>query len=337
MSIRLKPLAEQVIVITGASSGHGLSAARKAAATGARVMLVARDSDALQAVVQGIRAGGGDADYVAADVSVEGDIDRVVISTIHRFGGFDTWVNNAGVGTYAKALEQPTEDHRRVFETNYWGMVHGSLAAVRHLKDRPGGGALINVGSVNSDMSSPLLSSYNASKHAMKGFTDSLRIEVLMDALPVSVALLKPSPIGTPFTGHARNRTGKRARLPRPIYAPEIVADAILDAACHPRRSLTVGGSGKLQTIGAALFPTLFDHIAVRMAGALVERAEPVGQVAGNLDAPQGDDGRVDGAQRGRRFSLFATARRHELATAAAVVGAGILARAALTRWKRRA
>lgn len=311
MKAELKPLAEQTIVITGATSGHGLATAKQAAAAGARVLLVARDAEALAKVQGEIRADGGVAETVSADVGVEEDIDRVVDLAVKRLGGFDTWVNNAGIGVYGDALEASTEDHRRVFDTNYWGVVYGSLAAVRHLKEKPGGGALVNVGSINSDIPGPLLSSYNASKHAVKGFTDSLRIEMLAADAPVSVTLIKPSAIGTPFPEHGRNLTGHQATLPPPIYAPGLVADAILDAAQHPRRSITVGGAGQFQILGSILFPWLFDRIASRMGGALIDTSKPIPRQDGNLHEPQGDDGRIEGRQRGRGFSVYTAAQTH--------------------------
>lgn len=325
MSPRLKPLAQQTIVITGASSGHGLAAAQQAAAAGARVMIAARDEAALAKVCEDIRAAGGTADFVVTDVGIEADVQRLADETVARFGGFDTWVNNAGSGVYGELIDTPIADHRQVFETNYWGVVYGSLAAARHLRGKPGGGALINVGSINGDMAVPLLGAYNASKHAVKGFTDGLRIELLAAGAPVSVTLIKPSAIGTPFPSHGRNLTGYRARLPRPLYAPELVADAILDAAQHRRRSVTVGGAGKLQVLAAVAFPELFDRLATVTKPALIEPDHPEPPVEGNLYAPQGLDGAVDGRQLGRRYSLFSSARLHPLAAlgAVALVGAG--------------
>lgn len=330
MTIELKPISQQVIVITGATSGHGLCTAQQAAAQGAKVMLAARDEESLRRVRDEIRARGGTADYVVTDVGIEEEVQQLADETIARFGGFDTWVNNAGIGVYAEVLDLPTADHRKVFETNYWGLVHGSVAAVRHLKDKPGGGALINIGSINGDMGGPLLASYNGSKHAVKGFTDSLRIEMLAKKLPVSVTLIKPSAIGTPFTEHGRNLTGFQATLPPPIYAPEVVARAILHAAQHPVRSTTVGGGGKIQVLGATLLPWLFDRLAAGMADKLVDRDTPVGHVEGNLYAPQGNDGRVEGRQEGRDFSSFTRAGRNPWKVAGlvatGVVGALVIA-----------
>ncbi|WP_300975122.1 SDR family oxidoreductase [Sphingomonas sp. LHG3406-1] len=325
MRATLKPIDQQTIVVTGATSGHGLATALQAAREGANVVLVARDEAALKEVCKNIAKQGGIAAYVVADVADADAIDKVVEATKERFGGFDTWVNNAGIGVYGKALETPIEDHRQVFETNYWGVVHGSLAAARHLRAKAEGGAIINVGSINGDMAGPLLSAYNASKHAVKGFTDSLRIEMLAESAPVSITLIKPSAIGTPFPEHGRNLTGSEAKLPPPIYDPQLVAGAILHAAQHHRRSITVGGAGKIQVLGATILPALYDKIASKMGPALVDKSKPVGMKKGNLYEPQGNDGRVDGRQQGRNFSLFTSvARRPALAagTLALVSGA---------------
>ena len=321
MSIRLKPLFQQAIVITGATSGNGLSSARMAAQEGARVMLAARDEEALKQACADIRDEGGTAEYCVTDVVDRDQVERLSRETIDRFGGYDTWVNNAGVGMYAHLTDMPMEDHRQLFEINYWGLVYGSLVAVRYLRDQPGGGALINLGSINSDMPSPIIGAYTATKHAIKGFTDSLRIELMMAEAPVSVTLIKPAAIGTPFPQHGRNLTGFEARLPRPLYAPDAVARAILDAAQHQRRSVTVGGAGKMQVLGATMLPSLFDRVAIQMSGMLIDRDQPVGRKAGNLEEPVGDEPRVEGQQHGRHFSTFTAANRYPV-TALATIGA---------------
>jgi short-subunit dehydrogenase len=326
MKPQLNPLQEQTIVVTGASSGHGLATALLAAQRGARVVLVARDEDDLRQVRDRIRSDGGQAEYAVADVGREEDVERVARTAVERFGGFDTWVNNAGVGIYGSALKVSVEDHRRLFDTNYWGVVNGTLAAARHLRDRPGGGAIINVGSINSDIASPLLSAYNASKHAVQGFTDSFRIEMIRDGAPISVTLIKPSAIGTPFPEHGRNVTGHESRLPPPMYAPEVVAKAILFAAETPRRSLTVGGAGRLQVAAEAMFPGLFDRLASNMGPLLTRRDEPTGFEPGNLHEPTPDGPHVDGRQKGRSVSLYTTAQTHPGATGALLAAGGVAA-----------
>lgn len=319
--LKRKPVDEQVIVITGATSGHGLCTARMAALKGARVMLAARDETALRQACENIRDEGGEADYAVTDVASEEDVQRLADKAVERFGGFDTWVNNAGIGVYAQILDLEMDDHRQVFETNYWGVVYGSVIAARYLKDRPGGGTLVNVGSINSDLPGPILASYNASKHAVKGFTDSLRIELQGNDEPVSVTLIQPSAIGTPFPQHARNTTGYQARLPKPIYAPEVVARAILDAAQNQRRDVVVGGAGKFQIFGSWTLPGLFDKIAAGMADKLVDRDRPIADQQGNLREPQGNDGEVEGRQKGRSFSVTTAAGRHPLAVSGLLAG----------------
>ena len=233
MKLTLKPLDEQVIVITGASSGIGLVTARMAARAGAKVVLAARNAEALQELEREINQLGGEAIHVVADVGVESDVRSIADAAIARFGGFDTWVNDAGVSVYGRIEQVTTEDLRRVFETNFWGVVYGSRIAAEHLKQR-GGGALINLGSTLSDRAIPLQGIYVASKHAVKGFTDAMRMELEDQGAPISVTLIKPAAIDTPYTEHAKNYLPNEPKNPPPVYAPETVARAILHAAVYP-------------------------------------------------------------------------------------------------------
>jgi short-subunit dehydrogenase len=257
MSIAFKPLKEQVIVITGASSGIGLTTARMAAAAGAKLVLAARNHEALERLEREINASGGQSCHVDADVGSDADVKRIVDAAVEHFGGFDTWVNNAGVTVYGRLEEVEHEDHRRLFETNFWGVVHGSLAAVEHLKSR--GGVLINVGSTLSDRAIPLQGMYCASKHAVKGFTDALRMEVEEAGYPIAVTLIKPAAIDTPYTEHAKNYMAVEPQNPAPVYAPETVARAILHAAVYPERDIFVGAAGKLFSVMEQLAPRLTD------------------------------------------------------------------------------
>jgi len=167
MRIPLKKLKEQVVVITGASSGIGLTTAEMAVERGARVVLAARSDDELRETAERLNRGRRRAAYVVADVADEQAVQRIADRAVAEFGGFDTWVNNAGVSVYGRLVDVPIADKRRVFDTNFWGVVHGCKAAVRHLRGR--GGAIINIGSVLSEFSVPLQGIYSASKHAVKG------------------------------------------------------------------------------------------------------------------------------------------------------------------------
>src|SRR4051794_29374648 len=255
MRVHLKPVEDQIIVITGATSGIGLATAKMAARRGARLVLVGRDEKALRDIETEIRRDGGEAIFVVADVADEEAMMAVAETALREFGGFDTWVNNAGVSIYGKVEETSMEDHHRVFDTNYWGVVIGSRIAATHLRRH--GGALINIGSVLSDRAIPLQTAYCASKHAVKGFTDGLRMELEADGAPVSVTLIKPGAIDTMFEEHARSLTGSEPFNPPPPYAPEVVARAILHAAGHPVRDLVVGSMGKLMSLSEKLAPRL--------------------------------------------------------------------------------
>src|SRR3954447_12276155 len=259
MTPSLKPLREQVIVITGASSGIGLTTARMAASAGAKIVLAAGSHEALSRLEREINASGGQSCHVDADVGSEADVQRIVDTAMEHFGGFDTWVNNAGVSVYGRLEEVANEDHRRLFETNFWGVVHGSLAAVKHLKQR--GGVLINVGSTLSDRAIPLQGMYCASKHAVKGFTDALRMEIEEAGYPISVTLIKPAAIDTPYKDHAKNYLPVEPKNPAPVYAPETVAEAILFSAEHPERDVFVGAGGKAISVGGKYAPRVTDKV----------------------------------------------------------------------------
>jgi len=169
MSIQLKPISRQAIVITGASSGIGLACARELSRRGAKLVLVARNEGALRTLAQECRDRGEEAIAVSADVGRFEELERVAHRAVEAFGGFDAWINNAGVAIYGTCDEIPLEDHRRLFDTNYWGVVHGSLIAARHLRHK--GGKIVNMGSVLSDRALILQGPYSASKHAVKAFT----------------------------------------------------------------------------------------------------------------------------------------------------------------------
>ena len=315
ISITLKPLAEQVILITGASSGIGLVTARSAAARGARVMLVARGEDALRDAVAAIEAAGGTAGYAVADVGVLAEVEAAAAKTVARFGRIDTWVNNAGVAIYAKLVETPLDEHQRLFRTNYFGAVNGCVTAVRHL--RGAGGALITVASIVSDIPSPIMGAYAASKHAVKGYVESLRIELKADRPEIAVTLIKPSGIDTPIAQHAANHQDAEAVVPPPVYDPQLVADAIVDAAVNVRRDVTVGGAGRTQVLLGTHFPAILERLGPLLQPVLKDRDQPK-TLSNNLFAPALVGRERSGVNPGRRrTSLYTAAARNPLALAA--------------------
>lgn len=330
--MKSKPISEQTIVITGGSSGIGLATAKMAAERGANVVILSRDAEGMRRICETIRLAGGKADYVAADVGDRDQVRRAVDTVIERHGGFDSWYNCAGVGVYARLEEMSDEDHRKIFQTNYWGVVHGSLEALRHLKAK--GGTIVNQGSIASDMPVPILGAYAATKHAVKGFTDSLRQELIEDGAPVHVALIKPAGIHTPFGDNAKNEMGSASVVPPPVYAPEVVAAAVLDAIDHRIREVTVGGAGRGMTWLQKHMPTVADQIFSRAFPVMAtDTSKPPRNRDGGLYRP-GTSGEMYGDQENfmLKSSLYTSAVTRPARTFAtiAAVGAGA---AALTSW----
>lgn len=296
MKLQLKPLHEQIMVITGASSGIGLVTATMAAERGARVVLAARNAQDLEAAVSGIRAGGGRAVSQVADVADPAQVELVAATALREFGRIDTWVNNAAVAMYGRLTEMSVDDMRRQFDINYWGQVHGSRAAVTHLS--ADGGAIINVASALADRAIPLQGNYCAAKHALKAFTDTLRMELEEAGIPISVTLIKPASVDTPFFEKARTALGTEPQPVPPVYAPEVVARAILAAATHPRRDIIAGGMGKVLSL-AARTPRLADHYMERKTFKAQMTDEPTSGRPDNLFSPLPHDG----GERGRNWS----------------------------------
>jgi short-subunit dehydrogenase len=295
MKLKMKSLKDQVIVITGASSGIGLTTAAMAAARGAAVVLAARSEAELSDAVARIRGKGGRATAVAADVADEREVNQVARTAMLEFGRIDTWVNNAGIGMYGRLVDQPMADKRKLFEINFWGVVNGCRVAVEHMRAR--GGTIINVGSEVSDRAVPLLGIYSASKHAVRAYNDTLRMELEHDGIPIWVSLVKPGPIDTPFPQHAVNYMDREPKHAPPVYPPEEVAYAILKCAEKPVREITVGGGPRLQLAMAALAPRLTDLMMERQMFEGMKRDEPPTS-PDSLNRPSGRD---YGVRRGRQ------------------------------------
>ncbi len=328
-----KKLRDQTIVITGASSGIGLATARKAAARGARVVLTSRNEQDLRRAADEINGRGGRAIYVAADVAEPAELDRVADAAVRAFGGLDTWVNDAGVSIYGKLTEVPLEDKKRLFETNFWGVVNGCRTAVRHL--RATGGTIINIGSIVSDRAVPMQGIYSASKHAVLGYTDALRMELEHDRLPIVVTLVKPSAINTPFVEHARNYMDKGPALPPPVYAPEVVADAILRCAERRVREVTVGGGGRMMAVMGKMTPRTMDKYMEQTM--FEQQKDSTGTVISqdSLYEPK-EDGHAQGPYSGHvmQSSLYTNAKLSNVTRVLPYIAAGAVLAATVRRWR---
>ncbi len=257
--MQLKPIAQQVVVVCGASSGIGREAALRFAERGAQVVVAARTASALESLVDEIRERGGSAVAQVADVAVFEQVQLVAERAISAFGRLDTWVHLAGVGLFATFEQLTMEEFQQVININLMGQVHGAKAALPYLKRD--GGALIHISSMGAKRAIPLQTAYCASKHGIQGFVEAMRVEFQHDRVPISVTNIMPATLNTPFFDKARTKLGVKPVAPPPIYDPRIVVDAIIYAAEHPVRDLIVGGAAMGVIRTQTLSPRLLDAI----------------------------------------------------------------------------
>ena len=334
--LKLKPLNDQVIVITGASSGIGLATARLAASRGAKVVLSSRNLQALLEICTELTGRGGKVLAVEADVSLAEDMKRLAERSLAEFGRIDTWVNNAGLSIYGKLTEIPLEEKRRLFDVNFWGVVNGCRAAVPILRES--GGALINIGSILSERAVPIQGIYSASKHAVKAYTDALRMELEAEGAPVSVTLVKPAAIDTPFPAHAVSHLSSPPQHAAPVYAPEIVAEAILECAVSGQRDIFVGGSAKWLSLLETFLPRIADMLMEKnmMEDGQSSSILPVTRQKPALFHAPHREGAVHGDYNGRvkTTSAYTTIALHPGTAALIAAGLGMATAVGIGLWQ---
>jgi NAD(P)-dependent dehydrogenase (short-subunit alcohol dehydrogenase family) len=302
----MRPLAEQVIVVTGGSSGIGRATALAAAARGAKVAIAARGADALEATRREIEGTGGEVLAVPTDVAEFSQVEALGRETVGRFGRIDTWVNAAAVSVYGEFDRVEPDEFRRVIEVDVLGTAHGARVALAQMKRQPEGGTIVNISSGLGDRAVPLQSAYSAAKAAVTGFGEALRVELARAGSPIRVATIKPASIDTPFFRHARSKMDAAPAPVPPVYDPDLVAGAILHAATHPVRELSVGGASAALTTLEKIAPAALDW-GLKLVGYAAQRADHSASATGpdNLFAGSTGPGSVRGEWGGRSFSLY--------------------------------
>jgi NAD(P)-dependent dehydrogenase (short-subunit alcohol dehydrogenase family) len=284
-----------VVVVTGASAGVGRAAARAFAAEGAAVALLARGERGLGAARQEVELLGGQALAIPLDVADWHAVDDAATLVENQFGPIDVWVNNAFSSVLAPVSATEAAEFRRTTEVTYLGYVHGTLAALRRMRARDEG-TIVQVGSALAYRSIPLQAAYCAAKHAVQGFTESLRCELLHDGSNVHVTMVQLPAVNTPQFDWTLSRLPMPAQPIPPIYQPEVAAEAIVHAAADPiRREYWVGGSTVATLIANRIAPGLLDRYLARSGYAAQQSDRASTNDTGNLwqpaDGPAGDHG----------------------------------------------
>jgi NAD(P)-dependent dehydrogenase (short-subunit alcohol dehydrogenase family) len=316
-----------VIVVTGASSGLGRAVARLAGRAGAKVVVTARNSDALDNCVREIEASGSEALAVPADCTVQDEVAQVVEQAVDRFGRVDTYVANAIVTVYAETYRYEPDELRRIMDVNFFGQVYGYWAVLPHLRESRG--TFLSIQSALAYRGIPLQGGYCASKAALRAFFESARVELLKERSGVDISVVHPAAINTPQFDRDRQKIGKQPMPVPPIYQPEPFADAVLHCCERPIRELPVGWGAQKLMWGQKLSPRAGDLMLLRMGwkGQHTDTPKPLDSPDNLYETLPGDPGahgRFDDQARGS--TLWTSLRLRRWLVGAAVVGAAAVA-----------
>jgi short-subunit dehydrogenase len=289
-------LQQTTVVITGASAGVGRAVALRFAQAGAKLALLARDAAALDEVKQQAEKLGATAMVVPVDVADANAVFEAAQAIARERGGIDIWINNAMVTVFAPVWEIPPHEFRRVTEVTYLGMVHGTMAALRHMRPR-NRGTIVQIGSALAYRGIPLQAAYCGAKHALRGFTDSLRTELEHGHSAIAVTMIELPAVNTPQFDWARTHMPRRPRPVPPVVQPEAVADKIFRAALNPKREYWLGASTLKAILGNMVLPQFLDRYLARNAYQAQETAAAVSPMRqDNLMSPIGELHRTHGS-----------------------------------------
>ncbi|AKJ30047.1 SDR family oxidoreductase [Caldimonas brevitalea] len=327
--------ARQIVVVTGASAGIGRATAKAFAQRGARVALLARGLDGLEGARRDVEAAGGQALVIPTDVADVQQVEAAAQRVEHEWGPIDVWVNNAMATIYAPCDQITPEDFRRATEVTYLGAVWGTLAALRYMKPR-NRGVIVQVGSALAYRSIPLQAPYCGAKAALRGFTDSLRSELMHDRSAVALTMVHLSAFNTPQFDWGRTTLDKQPQPVPPIFQPELAAEAIVWASAHPRREFAVGFPAVKAMLGQKLVPGYIDRMLAGQgySGQHTDRPLPPGR-QDNLYTPvpgdHGAHGRFDDRARLKSWQWWFNTHRWLMLLA--FVALGVALAALLARW----
>jgi NAD(P)-dependent dehydrogenase (short-subunit alcohol dehydrogenase family) len=331
-----RELEGRVAVVTGASSGVGRAIVRALGRCGADVALLARGAEGLEAAARDVRAHGRRALVIPLDVADAAAVDAAADRVAEEWGAIDIWINDAMVSVFARVDETTAAEFRRVMDVNYLGFVHGTLAALRHMRPRDSG-TIVQIGSALAYRSIPLQSAYCASKAAVRGFTDSLRSELVHDRSGIQLTMLQLPAVNTPQFEVVRSRLPDHPQPVPPLYQPEVIAEAVLHALRHPRREMWIGWSTTKAIAAQRLIPGFLDRYLARRAweGQTTRRlppGHPVRHGGDNVDVPLPGDRGAHGPfdARARAFSTKLWLRKHRGRAAVAVGLAAVVLAAGL-------